>query len=89
MSEDKIVNGYYQSNITTARKYENSTYTMKYAIDKLQQENQQLKEVIEEVREYTEELKPHWLGNDLVLNIIDYLLQILDKAKEVISNDIW
>ena len=40
------------------------------------------KEVIEEVREYTEELKPHWLGNDLVLNIIDDLLQILDKAKE-------
>lgn len=47
---------------------------------KLQQENPQLKEVIEEVREYTEELKPHWLGNDLVLKIIDDLLQILDKG---------
>lgn len=39
------------------------------------------KSVIEEVREYAEELKPHWLGNDLVLKIIDDLLQILDKAK--------
>ena len=41
----------------------------------------QLEEVIEEGREYVEELKPHWLGNDLVLKIIDDLLQILDKAK--------
>lgn len=48
----------------------------KYAI-----KNNQLKEVIEEVREYTEELRPHWLGNDLVLKIIDELLQILDKVK--------
>ena len=49
MSKDKIVNGYYQPNITTSKQYENSTYTMKYAnqeklIEKLQQENQRLKE---------------------------------------------
>lgn len=42
MSKDKIVNGYYQSNITTSRG-ENITYTTEYTIDKLQQENKQLK----------------------------------------------
>lgn len=48
MSKDKIVNGYYQPNITTSRG-ENITYTTEYAIEKLQQENQQLKEEINKI----------------------------------------
>ena len=51
--------------------------------NKLQQENKQLKEVIEEVREYIED----WLfdagGNGASMNYedINELLKILDKAK--------
>lgn len=87
MSKEKIVSGYYQPNITTAR-YENSTYTTKYAIDKLQQENNQLKEVIEEVREKVVELKKRFKQEEHQGTAYDddleyeELLQILDKVKE-------
>ena len=48
MNEEKIINGYYQSNIKTSRN-EDSVYAMKDAsqqmlIDKLQQENARLKD---------------------------------------------
>lgn len=48
---EKIVNGYYQTNIKTSRN-EDSVYAMRYAnqqmlIDKLQQENQELKQKYE------------------------------------------
>lgn len=91
MNKDKIVNGYYQPNITTSRG-ENITYTAKYAIDKLQQEIEQLKEVIEEVREYI--IKHQHISRlsfkDGKYEYVDYelscdakeMLQILDKVKE-------
>lgn len=90
MSEDKIVSGYYQSNITTSR-CENSTYTMKYAIDKLQQENKKLKEIIEEVKKYIQEnlFKGNngcgcwWQQFDDYTDAKSELLEILDKVKEV------
>lgn len=58
MDKENIL--YYQSNIKTSRN-EDSVYAMKYAnqqmlIDKLQQENKQLKEVIDKAREYNREL---------------------------------
>ena len=51
MKEERLVDGYYQSNIKTSRN-EDSVYAMKYAsqqilIEQLQQENKQLKERIE------------------------------------------
>ena len=56
VNEEKIINGYYQSNIKTSRN-EDSVYAMKYAnqqmlIDKLQQENARLKDKIEKIIEY-------------------------------------
>lgn len=101
MSEEKIVNNYYQTNIKTSRN-EDSVYAMKYAsqqmlIDKLQQENQELKEqlekrdnVLDEIREYIEtHVKEHihddydvTLYNSLNQDECDELLQILDKVKE-------
>lgn len=47
----------------------------------LSQENQQLKDVVEKIREYVDALRPHWIGNDLVLRIIDGLSSILDKGE--------
>lgn len=81
MNKDKIVNGYYQPNITTSRG-ENITYTTEYAIDKLQQENKQLKEVIEEVRGYVN----NHIHQETFTGYMDSyelrkLLQILDKVK--------
>lgn len=82
MSKDKIVNGYYQTNITTSRG-ENITYTTEYAIDKLQQENKQLKGVIEEVREKLklERKVALSLKHPYTVSNIDEVLQILDKVK--------
>ena len=56
---NKEVIGYYQSNIKTSRN-EDSVYAIKYAsqqmlIDKLQQENNQLKEQKKELRSWLEE----------------------------------
>lgn len=86
MSKDKIVNGYYKTNITTSRG-ENSTYTTKYVIDKLQQENKQLKEVIEKVKtEISSLMSKYFYEKDFCIEDIhlDKLLQILDKG---VKND--
>jgi DNA-binding transcriptional regulator PaaX len=50
----------------------------------LQQENQTLKEVIEEVREVAQELKSHYQQHPTMIPDVKLkkLLQILDKAKE-------
>lgn len=85
MSEDKIVNGYYQTNITTSRG-ENSTYTAKYTIDKLQQLDL-YKEIIDEVRRYVKNNMYYTLSdgntsNYVIEKVEKDLLQILDKAKE-------
>ena len=87
--QDKLLLQEMRENCLKADVYDDEKRLLKAnAITKflyLPQENKELKEIIKEVREYTEELKPHWLGNDLVLKIIDDLLQILDKVKE----DVW
>lgn len=59
MNEEKIINGYYQSNIKTSRN-EDSVYAMKYAsqqmlIDKLQQENARLKDNWNKLNNWLEE----------------------------------
>ena len=61
MSEEKIVNNYYQTNIKTSRN-EDSVYAMKYAsqqmlIDKLQQENQRLKDELEWYKQQCDDLE--------------------------------
>ena len=43
----------------------------------LQEEKKQLQQRIKEAIEMIEELKPHWLGNDMVLEILDDLLETL------------
>lgn len=58
---NKEVIGYYQSNIKTSRN-EDSVYAMKYAsqqmlINKLQQENQQLHNKIDEISDFIRENK--------------------------------
>ena len=50
--------------------------------ENLQQENQQLKSVIKEIRECIEKYKQEWVEDDEVQNDRNYLLQILDKVKD-------
>lgn len=52
-------------------------------IEELQQENKQLKEVIEEVREVAQELKLHYQQHPTMIPSVklNKLLQILDKVK--------
>lgn len=82
MSKDKIVNGYYQPNITTSRG-ENITYTTEYAIDKLQQENKQLKldyELYKDncvYRNYEVEIRD---------NTIKQLKEVIEEVKAEISS---
>lgn len=78
--------GYYQSDIRTSRK-ENSVYAMTYAnqqllIDKLQQENQKYKEVIDKAVEYIEK---HLTDNGRFLMLNEWqvpdLLRILKEVE--------
>jgi hypothetical protein len=67
-------------------KEDGTTYNAKKEWDaldvfkKLQQENQQLKEVIEEVREYIKEWQHFPHTNGVIHNELKNLLQILDKG---------
>ena len=58
-------------------------FTLKRDKDKLQQENKQLKEVIEEVREVVKELELHYQQHPTMIPSVklNKLLQILDKVK--------
>lgn len=65
--------------------------SLKYHIKRLQEENQQLKQkleqrdnIINKAREYVEEYKKQWTLDDEVLNDMNYLLEILniDKGDE-------
>ena len=81
MSEEKIVNNYYQTNIKTSRN-EDSVYAMKYAsqqmlIDKLQQENQQLKE------QYCE--RTDCVGRLGSSRKVERYKQVLDEIREFIK----
>ena len=79
---------YYQSDIKTLRD-EDSVYAMKYAsrqmeIDKLKDERDLYKEVIEEVREYAKRFdieRLHETCEHNLAEVLEDLLQILDKAK--------
>ena len=55
-------------------------------IQQLEEENQRLKEVIEEVRElrdqFIDENELSIWGNDSLINFVNKLLQILDKVKD-------
>jgi len=80
MSEEKIVNNYYQTNIKTSRN-EDSVYAMKYAsqqmlIDKLQQENRQLKEQIKL------EVKVRDENHEYLHNQLDLYKSVLDEIRE-------
>lgn len=81
MNKDKILNGYYQTNITTSRG-ENITYTTEYAIDKLQQENERLKKALLDIKEQTKMLN----NADFVIgNLLTYsslIEKIVNKALE-------
>ena len=61
MKEERLVDGYYQSNIKTSRN-EDSVYAMKYAsqqilIDKLEEENKSLQSQLKEKEEENKQLK--------------------------------
>ncbi len=85
MNEEKIINGYYQSNIKTSRN-EHSVYAMKYAsqqmiINKLQQENSQLKERIDKAIECIEKQKTKMYKNrnKIALFVLMKLEKILKR----------
>lgn len=94
---ERLVDGYYQSNIKTSRN-EDSVYAMKYAsqqilIDKLEEENKSLQsqlkakeEVIKEAREYVEKHRInnpyHYEYNCFMENArASDLLEILSKGE--------
>ena len=77
MSEEEVLNTFLLANIPeiiTQEEFDD----VKKAIKELQQENKQLKEVIEEVREYTKSHFKEMVADEEAQG----LLQILDKAKE-------
>ena len=93
--EETIVNGYYQTNIKTSRN-EDSVYAMKYAsqqmlIDKLQQENQSLKDRIEKAIEWINDHTIEWVDgqykeHNIMVKFDEYLnpqalLEILKRDK--------
>ena len=60
------------------------------AIELLEQENKQLKEVIEEVREYAKRFdieRLHETCEHNLAEVLEDLLQILDKAKGELENE--
>ena len=95
MSEDKIVNGYYQSNIKTSRN-EDSVYAMKYAsqqmiIDKLQNNWNELKEWLEQIQDYhigQRGLVDNEFNYALESEDIDVLSDVLHKMQEIESGKV-
>ena len=76
MSEEEVLNTFLLANIPeiiTQEEFDD----VKKAIKELQQENKQLKEVIEEVREYTKSHFKEMVADEEAQG----LLQILDKVK--------
>lgn len=88
MKEERLVDGYYQSNIKTSRN-EDSVYAMKYAsqqilIDKLEEENKSLQsqlkakeEVIKEARKYIEKCNKEE-GSSMYVDTWQHLLPLLE-----------
>lgn len=77
MNKEEVLNTFLLANIPeiiTQEEFDD----VKKAIKELQQENKQLKEVIEEVREYTKSHFKEMVADEEAQG----LLQILDKAKE-------
>lgn len=88
---EKIVNGYYQTNIKTSRN-EDSVYAMRYAnqqmlIDKLQQENQKCKEAIDKLKTNIEnDIDGFRTINEFgesnkILELLDIYLDILKEVE--------
>ena len=82
MNKENIL--YYQSNIKTSRN-EDSVYAMKYAsqqmlIDKLQQENQQLKEINEEHKKLNGELREE---NKKYKEVFDKAIEYINKYENI------
>ena len=73
---DKLV-AVYQNCLWFIRNFEQINTT----VERLQQENKQLKEVIEEVREYASGDLRHYDNESVEFEISTKLLQILDKVK--------
>lgn len=77
--------GYYQSNIRTSRD-EGSVCAMTYAnqqllIDKLQQENQKYKEVIDKAKYWVEDYMNEWDTDDDVWQELNELLILLEEVE--------
>lgn len=88
MKEERLVDGYYQSNIKTSRN-EDSVYAMKYAsqqilIDKLEEENKslqsQLKAKEEAEKEFIKLLEYKWNESQDI-----WFIKLLNKYKEITS----
>lgn len=94
MSEEKIVTGYYQSNIKTSRN-EDSVYAMKYAsqqmiINKLQEENKYLNvsliqkvKIISELEKWLKEM----LDSENDIFSVVRVKDVLDKLNELRSKE--
>lgn len=78
-------------------KLQGEDYEYGKKIERLEREKEELKEQLEykrRIEEYLNELKTHWLENDIVLGIIDELLEVLkgkntskERLKEYIKED--
>ena len=73
MSEEVVIKGIKKRLYTECELRPSEVLVLKKYIDNLES-------VLKEIREYTEELQPHWLGNDLVLEILTDIVEIIDKG---------